>query len=46
VIEAGEVIMTTWCRRRRTLVLNGTVKGDLLAVGETITIGPTGVVEG
>jgi len=46
VIEAGEVINDDLVSAAETLVLNGTVKGDLLAVGETITIGPTGVVEG
>jgi cytoskeletal protein CcmA (bactofilin family) len=46
VIRAGEVISDDLVVAAETFVLNGTVKGDLLAVGGTITVGSTGVVEG
>jgi cytoskeletal protein CcmA (bactofilin family) len=46
VIEAGEVIDDDLVVAADTFVLNGTVKGDLIAVGATITVGPSGVVEG
>jgi cytoskeletal protein CcmA (bactofilin family) len=46
VIEAGEVIGDDLVVAADTFVLNGTVKGDLIAVGGSITIGPSGVVEG
>lgn len=46
VIEAGEVIGDDLLVSAETFVLNGTVKGDIIAVGGSMTIGPTGVVEG
>jgi len=46
VIEAGEVINDDLVVAAETFVLNGTVKGDIMATGGSMTIGPTGVVEG
>jgi cytoskeletal protein CcmA (bactofilin family) len=46
VIAAGEVINDDLVVAAENFVLNGTVKGDVMAVGGTMTIGPTGVVEG
>jgi len=46
VIEEGQVINDDLLVTAANFVLNGTVKGDLIAFGESITIGPKGVVEG
>jgi cytoskeletal protein CcmA (bactofilin family) len=46
IIQAGEVINDDLVVAAETFVLNGTVKGDVMAVGGSMTIGPTGVVEG
>jgi cytoskeletal protein CcmA (bactofilin family) len=46
VIEEGQVINDDLLVTAADFTLNGTVKGDLIAFGESITIGPKGVVEG
>lgn len=46
VIEEGEVIEDDYVFAGQSLTVNGTIEGDLVAAGETITIGETGVVEG
>jgi cytoskeletal protein CcmA (bactofilin family) len=46
VIEAGEVINDDLVVAAENFVLNGTVKGDIMATGGSMTIGPTGIVEG
>ena len=45
VIEEGEVIEDDLYVSANTFILNGTIKGDLLAVGSAVIIGPSGVVE-
>jgi cytoskeletal protein CcmA (bactofilin family) len=46
VIRVGEVINDDLIVGAENFVLNGTVKGDIIAAGGSMTIGPTGVVEG
>jgi len=45
VIEEGQVIDDDLYVSANTFILNGTVKGDLIAFGSTVIIGPKGVVE-
>lgn len=45
VIPAGEVVVDDLYLFGNTIIINGTVKGDVVAFGGTITIGQTGVVE-
>jgi cytoskeletal protein CcmA (bactofilin family) len=45
VIEEGQVIDDDLYVSANTFILNGTVKGDLIAFGNTVIIGPKGVVE-
>jgi len=46
VINEGEVIEDDLYVTARVFILNGTIKGDLLAAGSAIVVGSTGVVEG
>jgi cytoskeletal protein CcmA (bactofilin family) len=46
VIEVGEVVNDDLVVAADNFVLNGTVKGDVIAAGGTMIIGPEGVVEG
>lgn len=46
VIKEGEVIDDDLYVGANTLVVRGTIKGDLVAAGSLITIEPTGVIEG
>ena len=45
VIPAGEVVVDDLYLFGNTIIINGTVKGDVVAFGGSITIGQTGVVE-
>lgn len=45
-IPAGEVIDDDLYIFAETITVNGTIRGDLIAFGATITIGPEAVVEG
>jgi cytoskeletal protein CcmA (bactofilin family) len=46
VIQEGEVIDDDLYVSANLITVNGTIKGDLVAFGSLITLGPSGVVEG
>ncbi len=46
IIAEGEVVDDDLIAAAETIIVDGTIKGDLLAAGQSIVIGPKGVVEG